>query len=77
MHEKNHKESCWKSERFFLLLLENEVQKFKTVFLFYNKAHTLKFSNFDALNKNDKKTLRTFKIARSPTTKLKGALQLE
>ena len=71
------KKAAGKVNVFFLLVLENEVQKFKTVFLFYNKGHTLKFSNFDALNKNDKKPLRTFKIARSPTTKLKGALQLE
>ena len=34
MHEKNHKESRSKSERFFLLFLENEVQKFKTVFVY-------------------------------------------
>lgn len=71
------KKATRKVNIFFLFFLENEEQKFKTVFLFYNKGHTLKFSNFDALYKNDKKTLRTFKIARSPTTKLKGALQLE
>ena len=34
MYEKNHKESRWKSELFFLLFLENEVQKFKTVFVY-------------------------------------------
>ena len=33
MHEKNHKESRWKSEHYFLLFRENEVQKFKTVFV--------------------------------------------
>ena len=66
MHEKNHKESCWKSKRFFLLLLENEVQKFKTVFLFYNKGHTLKFSNFDALNKNDKKNPKNIQDFKEP-----------
>ena len=71
------KKAAGKVNIFFLLFLKNEEQKFKTVFLFYNKGHTLKLSNFDALYKNDKKTLRTFKIARSPTTKLKGALQLE
>lgn len=72
------KKAAGKVNIFFLLFLENyEEQKFKTVFVFYNKGHTLKFSNFDALYKNDQKTLRTFKIARSPTTKLKGALQLE
>ena len=34
MREKNQKESCWKSERLFLLFLENDVQKFKTVFVY-------------------------------------------
>ena len=71
------KKAAGKVNIFFLFFLENEEQKFKTVSLFYKKGHTLKLSNFDALYKNDKKTLRTFKIARSPTTKLKGTLQLE
>ena len=34
MHEKNHKESHWKREQFFLLLFENEVEKLKTVFVY-------------------------------------------
>ena len=71
------KKAAGKVNIFFLFFLKNEEQKFKTVSLFYKKGHTLKLSNFDALYKNDKKTLRTFKIARSPTTKLKGTLQLE
>lgn len=66
MHEKNHKENFWKSEHFFLLFRENEVQKFKTVFLFYNKGHTLKLSNFDALYKNDKKNPKNIQDCKEP-----------
>ena len=60
------KKAAGKVNIFFLLFLENEEQKFKTVFLFYNKGHTLKLSNFDALYKNDKKNPKNIQDCKEP-----------
>ena len=74
MHEKNHKESRWKSEHFFLIISRKWSAKVQNSVCLLKQMSHPKIQQFWCTLKKWLKNPKDI-LARSPTTKLKGALQ--